>query len=469
MAEVILKEVTKDFGKSTVINDVSIKINEGDFCVIVGPSGCGKSTLLRIIAGLEIPTYGSIIINSKDVTTVDPANRGIGMVFQNYALYPHMTVEENMSFGLRMNNAPKNKINKRVGEAAKILQLTELMKRKPASLSGGQRQRVAIGRAIVKGSKVFLFDEPLSNLDAELRVEMRIELTRLHKELGATIIYVTHDQTEAMTMADKIVVLRDGCVEQVGKPLELYANPDNKFVAGFLGSPSMNFLEAKFDGKDLKIPYLENLKIKKFPKLSKENLKVTIGVRPQDVLFKRSTKGKKIEFVENLGNLSIYHLRLDKNNSLLSESPSLAASEEVGEVFDLFAPTAPLASTPRTVTTASGPDAQSSPQAVSVQAAPLVATRGLHTVPETREMGTQQLGQLAGNVLSRAYQRAADITAYRTRAPTAPQSTVGTHARIVPETTESDAQAQIVLQRPQERSKVGLPRETWDHKNVRRA
>ena len=201
MAEVILKEVTKDFGKSTVINDVSIKINEGDFCVIVGPSGCGKSTLLRIIAGLEIPTYGSIIINSKDVTTVDPANRGIGMVFQNYALYPHMTVEENMSFGLRMNNAPKNKINKRVGEAAKILQLTELMKRKPASLSGGQRQRVAIGRAIVKGSKVFLFDEPLSNLDAELRVEMRIELTRLHKELGATIIYVTHDQTEAMTLS----------------------------------------------------------------------------------------------------------------------------------------------------------------------------------------------------------------------------------------------------------------------------
>ena len=209
MAEVILKEVKKDFGKSTVINAVSIKIEEGDFCVIVGPSGCGKSTLLRIIAGLETPTNGSIIINSKAVTTVDPANRGIGMVFQNYALYPHMTVEENMSFGLRMNNAPRTKIKKKVEEAASILQLTELMKRKPASLSGGQRQRVAIGRAIVKGSKVFLFDEPLSNLDAELRVEMRIELTRLHKELGATIIYVTHDQTEAMTMADKIVVLRD--------------------------------------------------------------------------------------------------------------------------------------------------------------------------------------------------------------------------------------------------------------------
>ena len=196
---------------------------------------------------METPTSGSIIINSKDVTAIDPANRGIGMVFQNYALYPHMTVEDNMSFGLRMNNAPKTTIKKKVGEAAKILKLTELMTRKPASLSGGQRQRVAIGRAIVKGSNVFLFDEPLSNLDAELRVEMRIELTRLHKELGATIIYVTHDQTEAMTMADKIVVLRNGCVEQIGDPLELYSNPDNKFVAGFLGSPSMNFLEAKFD------------------------------------------------------------------------------------------------------------------------------------------------------------------------------------------------------------------------------
>ncbi|MFL2801819.1 MAG: ABC transporter ATP-binding protein [Paracoccaceae bacterium] len=337
MAEVILKEVKKNFGKSTVINDVSIKIKEGDFCVIVGPSGCGKSTLLRIIAGLETPTSGSIIINSKDVTAIDPANRGIGMVFQNYALYPHMTVEDNMSFGLRMNNAPKNTIKKKVGEAAKILQLTELMTRKPASLSGGQRQRVAIGRAIVKGSNVFLFDEPLSNLDAELRVEMRIELTRLHKELGATIIYVTHDQTEAMTMADKIVVLRNGCVEQIGDPLELYSNPDNKFVAGFLGSPSMNFLEAKFDGKDLKVQSLENVKIKKFPSLSKKNSKITIGVRPQDVLLKRSTKGKKIEFVENLGNLSIYHTRLDKNHYLLSESnnkESLLPGEHIQVTFN---------------------------------------------------------------------------------------------------------------------------------------
>ena len=320
MSEVILNEIKKDFGKSTVINDVSIKIKEGEFCVFVGPSGCGKSTLLRIIAGLETPTSGSILINSIEVTKVDPANRGIGMVFQNYALYPHMSVEENMSFGLRMNNAPKNEINRKVREAAKILQLTELMKRKPASLSGGQRQRVAIGRAIVKGSKVFLFDEPLSNLDAELRVEMRIELTRLHKELGATIIYVTHDQTEAMTMADKIVVLRDGCVEQIGEPLKLYSNPENKFVAGFLGSPSMNFLDAKFDGNDLKIPSLDNFKINKFPSLIKKKSKIIIGVRPQDVLLKKSTKGKKIDFIENLGNLSFYHTRLAKDNYLISES-----------------------------------------------------------------------------------------------------------------------------------------------------
>tara|TARA_B100000674_G_scaffold291308_1_gene241469 strand:- start:254 stop:1315 length:1062 start_codon:yes stop_codon:yes gene_type:complete len=320
MAEVILNDIKKDFGKSTVINNVSIEIKEGDFCVFVGPSGCGKSTLLRIIAGLETPTNGSIIINSKDVTSVDPANRGIGMVFQNYALYPHMTVEENMSFGMRMNNAPKIEIKKKVQEAAKILQLSDLMKRKPASLSGGQRQRVAIGRAIVKGSKVFLFDEPLSNLDAELRVEMRIELTRLHKELGATIIYVTHDQTEAMTMADKIVILKDGCVEQIGKPLELYDNPNNRFVAGFLGSPSMNFLEAKFDGQNLTIPSLEDISIKKFPRLNKKSSKYTIGVRPQDVILKKTNKGKKIELVENLGNLSFCHIKLLKDCYLVSES-----------------------------------------------------------------------------------------------------------------------------------------------------
>ena len=235
MATLEIKKVRKNYGTLEVIHGIDLFINNGEFCVLVGPSGCGKSTLLRMIAGLEQITKGDILIDNQVVNNISAARRGLAMVFQSYALYPHMTVEDNMSFGLRMNNAPKTKINKKVGEAAKILQLTELMKRKPASLSGGQRQRVAIGRAIVKGSKVFLFDEPLSNLDAELRVEMRIELTRLHKELGATIIYVTHDQTEAMTMADKIVVLRDGCVEQIGKPLELYANPDNKFVAGSAG------------------------------------------------------------------------------------------------------------------------------------------------------------------------------------------------------------------------------------------
>ena len=330
MSEIVIKNLNKYYGKNHVIQDVSLNIDSQSFTVLVGPSGCGKSTILRMIAGLESINSGTISIDGNIVNDLSPKDRNIAMVFQSYALYPHMTVYNNMAFGLKIEKLTKDEIDSRVYDAAKILQIEELLQRKPKQLSGGQRQRVAIGRAITRKPKVFLFDEPLSNLDAALRVQMRVELAKLHDQLDATMIYVTHDQTEAMTMADKIVVLRDGCVEQIGKPLELYANPDNKFVAGFLGSPSMNFLEAKFDGKDLKIPYLENLKIKKFPKLSKENSKVTIGVRPQDVLFKRSTKGKKIEFVENLGNLSIYHLRLDKSHSLLSEAnnkESLAPGE----------------------------------------------------------------------------------------------------------------------------------------------
>ena len=320
MVGVILDNVRKEFGKSEVIKDVYINIKEGEFCVFVGPSGCGKSTLLRLIAGLEDPTSGKIKIDNKDVTAVDPANRGVGMVFQNYALYPHMTVEENMSFGLKMNNAPKSEIERKVSEAANILRLNDFRKRKPASLSGGQRQRVAIGRAIVKGSKVFLFDEPLSNLDAELRVEMRIEITRLHKELGATIIYVTHDQTEAMTMANKIVVLRDGVVEQIGKPLELYENPANQFVAGFLGSPRMNFLKGKVIGKKISIPSLENMRLNRDYPSSKAVSEITVGLRPHNIFLKKSKKGPKIEFVENLGNLSINHLKLSNNDDLIAES-----------------------------------------------------------------------------------------------------------------------------------------------------
>ncbi len=222
MARVEFKDIRKSFGETEVIHGVDLQIEDGEFCVFVGPSGCGKSTLLRLIAGLEEVTSGSLQIGGRDVTRVDPADRGIAMVFQTYALYPHMTVAENMGFGLRMNGVPKQEIAAKVSAAAETLRLTEYLRRKPKALSGGQRQRVAIGRAIVRGPGVFLFDEPLSNLDAELRVDMRVELAWLHQELAATMVYVTHDQVEAMTLADNIVVLRDGNIEQVGTPLELY-------------------------------------------------------------------------------------------------------------------------------------------------------------------------------------------------------------------------------------------------------
>jgi len=245
MANVEFKNAVKRFGDLTVIHGIDLKLDSGEFIVFVGPSGCGKSTLLRMIAGLEELSEGEIHIGDKNMTDVSAVDRGIAMVFQSYALYPHMSVAQNMGFGLRMNGVDKNVIKEKVMEAAKTLQLDQLLDRKPKNMSGGQRQRVAIGRAIVRDPDVFLFDEPLSNLDAELRVEMRLQIARLHKQLGATMIYVTHDQVEAMTMADKIVVLRDGVVEQVGTPLELYHHPKNLFVAGFIGSPRMNLLQGK--------------------------------------------------------------------------------------------------------------------------------------------------------------------------------------------------------------------------------
>ena len=248
MADVDMRSVSKSFGDNEVIHSVDLQVEDNEFMVFVGPSGCGKSTLLRLIAGLEDVNQGEISIGGERVEHLPPAKRGIAMVFQSYALYPHMTVFENMSFGLRLAKAKKDFIQQRVQEAAEVLQITELLQRKPKELSGGQRQRVAIGRAIVREPKVFLFDEPLSNLDAKLRVQMRIELTKLHQKLNATMIYVTHDQVEAMTMADKIVVLRDGYVEQVGRPLDLYHNPANLFVAGFIGSPAMNMMEGKISG-----------------------------------------------------------------------------------------------------------------------------------------------------------------------------------------------------------------------------
>ena len=243
MAEVELKNAWKRYGDVAVIHGVDLKLRSGEFVVFVGPSGCGKSTMLRMIAGLEEISEGEVWIGGRDVSHVEAVDRGIAMVFQSYALYPHMTVEENMSFGLRMTNTPKEEIRTKVDFAARTLQLDELLDRTPKNLSGGQRQRVAIGRAIVRDPDVFLFDEPLSNLDAELRVEMRLQIAKLHNQLDATMIYVTHDQVEAMTMADRIVVLRAGHIEQVGTPLELYHHPDNLFVAGFIGSPRMNFLD----------------------------------------------------------------------------------------------------------------------------------------------------------------------------------------------------------------------------------
>lgn len=245
MANLSLRNVRKSFGTVDVIRGVDLDIKSGEFIVFVGPSGCGKSTLLRMIAGLETITAGDLIIDNTRVNDHAASERGIAMVFQSYALYPHMSVFKNMSFGLETAKFPKDEIQKRVGKAAEILQITHLLDRKPKQLSGGQRQRVAIGRAIVRDPKIFLFDEPLSNLDAELRVQTRVEIAKLHADIGATMIYVTHDQVEAMTLADRIVVLRAGVIEQFGTPLEIYNAPANRFVAGFIGSPKMNFLDAR--------------------------------------------------------------------------------------------------------------------------------------------------------------------------------------------------------------------------------
>ncbi|HSP01533.1 MAG TPA: ATP-binding cassette domain-containing protein, partial [Thioalkalivibrio sp.] len=259
MSTLELKQVTKRFDDTEVIKGVDIEVKDREFVVFVGPSGCGKSTLLRIIAGLESASSGNILVDGTRINDVGPADRGLAMVFQSYALYPHMTVEDNMGFSLRLAKVPREERRQKVLEAARILQLEPLLERKPKALSGGQRQRVAIGRAIVRNPSIFLFDEPLSNLDAALRVKMRVELARLHEELQATMIYVTHDQIEAMTMADKIVVLQGGEVEQIGSPMELYHHPRNRFVAGFIGSPKMNFLDvetlaADAEGVEVRLP-----------------------------------------------------------------------------------------------------------------------------------------------------------------------------------------------------------------------
>ena len=319
MARVELVHVKKSFGTTEVIHDVSLSIEEGEFCVFVGPSGCGKSTLLRMIAGLEETGAGDIFIGDKNVTDEEPADRGIAMVFQSYALFPHMTVAENMSFGLRMAHRPKTEIADKVGRAAKILQLDDYLQRKPGQLSGGQRQRVAIGRAIVRDPKVFLFDEPLSNLDAELRVQMRVELSKLHGVLGNTMIYVTHDQTEALTMADRIVVLRAGNVEQIGSPLTLYQDPDNAFVAGFIGSPRMNFLNATVTS-DLRISAggvgFENPTKTRLD----AGMRLRVGIRPEHLDETGGVRlAARVDVIEQLGSTSYVHATLSSGEQVIAE------------------------------------------------------------------------------------------------------------------------------------------------------
>ena len=319
MSGVKLSNITKKYGDVQVIHGINLDIKDGEFCVFVGPSGCGKSTLLRMVAGLEETTAGAITIGDRDVTGEDPARRGVAMVFQTYALYPHMTVQENMGFGLRMNGYPKAIIKEKVTEASRILKLDDYLKRKPAALSGGQRQRVSIGRAIVRGPEVFLFDEPLSNLDAELRVEMRVEIARLHKEIGATMIYVTHDQVEAMTLADKIVVLKEGLIQQVGKPLELYEDPQNIFVAGFIGSPTINFLKASIVDSKLSMPNLNSSKLKVSKAITSSMTELMVGLRPQHLKLTKSGD-LEVEFTEALGDISYVYLKTPDGERVVVES-----------------------------------------------------------------------------------------------------------------------------------------------------
>ena len=336
MSGVTLSNITKKYGEVQAIHGIDLEIKDGEFCVFVGPSGCGKSTLLRMVAGLEDTTGGAISIGARDVTREDPARRGVAMVFQTYALYPHLTVQENMGFGLRMNGYPKAEIAQKVAEASRILKLDDYLKRKPAALSGGQRQRVSIGRAIVRGPEVFLFDEPLSNLDAELRVEMRVEIARLHKEIGATMIYVTHDQVEAMTLADKIVVLRGGVIEQVGAPMDLYRNPDNKFVAGFIGSPAMNFLSAVVKNGLVNVPGLET-SVDLPVTLPAEGTAVEIGLRPEHLTLDPKGTTHRIEMTESLGGVSYAYLKGTSGEKIVVEERGEIRSTEgdtVGLILD---------------------------------------------------------------------------------------------------------------------------------------
>ena len=318
MSNIRLRNVTKRFGSTVTLHNVNLDIEDGEFAVFVGPSGCGKSTLLRMIAGLEEVSDGEVLIGDEVMNDVAPSHRGVAMVFQSYALYPHMTVAENMGYGLKVNKVPKDDIRRQVEMVAKTLQLSHLLDRKPKQLSGGQRQRVAIGRAIVRNPRVFMFDEPLSNLDAELRVDMRLHIARLHQELKTTMVYVTHDQVEAMTLADKIVVLDAGRVAQVGKPLELYHYPADRFVAGFIGSPKMNFLPVKvtataIDQVQVELPNRQQIWLPVESNNVQVGANMSLGIRPEHLLpshIADVTLEGVVNVVEQLGHETQIHIQI---------------------------------------------------------------------------------------------------------------------------------------------------------------
>ncbi|MBM3599675.1 MAG: sn-glycerol-3-phosphate import ATP-binding protein UgpC [Alphaproteobacteria bacterium] len=344
MAEVGLKNVKKSYGGMQVIHGIDCAIKDGEFMVLVGPSGCGKSTLLRMIAGLEEISAGEISIDGRVVNDVEPKDRDIAMVFQNYALYPHMSVYDNMAYGLRIRGLSKAEIDERVNKAAGILQLQELLQRKPRQLSGGQRQRVAMGRAIVRDPKVFLFDEPLSNLDAKLRVQMRVEIKQLQNRLGTTAVYVTHDQVEAMTLADRLVVMNAGVAEQIGAPLEVYAKPASLFVAGFIGSPAMNFLAGKIsgDGRAVELAGGARVALADGRFASSAGRKVTLGVRPEHLVQDGAGTAAHfqlaIELVETLGADTLLHGRIDGKGDGLIVRVDGATMVKSGQTLALHAP-----------------------------------------------------------------------------------------------------------------------------------
>ena len=335
MAQVVMRDLNKSYDEVKAVKDVNLHIRDKEFVVLVGPSGCGKSTTLRMVAGLEEITSGEIVIGDRVVNDLPPKDRDIAMVFQNYALYPHMTVYDNMAFGLKMRKFPKPEIAKRVQEAAEILGIQELLKRKPRQLSGGQRQRVAVGRAIVRHPQVFLFDEPLSNLDAKLRVQMRVELKRLHDRLETTAVYVTHDQVEAMTLGDRVVVMRDGWIQQVGEPLELYGRPANRFVAGFIGSPAMNFADVTVNetggalwvenaGLRVAVPAGRAAALRPY-----KGQAVTLGVRPEDIHIASGGDGNDrsfnavVDVVEPLGSEILLDVKVGPSAMVARVEPTV--------------------------------------------------------------------------------------------------------------------------------------------------